>query len=48
MMAGIVANDRGGCVAFPVRNRGSVDTNLLRDLLLEEFQVQSADADVVT
>src|SRR6202021_1190417 len=42
-----VSNDRGECVAFPVRNRGSADTDLLSNLLLEEFQVQTAGSDVV-
>jgi hypothetical protein len=42
-----VANDRGGFIAFPVCDRGSVDTNLIRNLPLKEFQVQTAGADMV-
>ena len=37
-----VANKRGGCVAFPIRNRRSLYADLLRNLLLQEFQVYAA------
>jgi hypothetical protein len=36
-----------GCVAFPVANRSFVNANLVRNLLLEEFEVQTARANVV-
>ena len=43
-----VASDGSGCVAFPVRNRGSVDIDLFRNLLLEAFEAQTASAGMVT
>jgi len=41
-----VADNGRGCVAFPVRNRSCVDLYLLGNLLLKEFQVQTAGADM--
>ena len=37
----------GGFVAFPVRNRRGIDTDLFRNLPLEQFEVQPAGANVV-
>jgi len=42
-----IANERGGCVAFPARNGGSTDADLLRNPSLKEFQVQAAGAEMV-
>jgi hypothetical protein len=42
-----VANKGGGCVAFPARNRCAVDTDLLRNLSLEQPEVQATGADMV-
>ena len=42
-----VADDRVGCVAFPVRNLGCIDTDLLRNLPSEQFEVQPEAADMV-
>ena len=42
-----VANGRNGCVAFPVRNGGFVDADLVGNLLLEEVEVETPGADVV-
>ena len=44
---GNVADHWGRCVAFPVRNRGSVDTDLFRRVSLEQFEVQPAGANMV-
>jgi hypothetical protein len=42
-----VADGRSGCVAFPVHNGGLVNADLVGHLLLEEFEVQAASADMV-
>jgi hypothetical protein len=42
-----IADSRGGCVAFPVRNCGSVNADLVGNLPLEKFEVEAARADVV-
>lgn len=42
-----VANDGDGFVAFPVRDRGSADTDLLRKLPLNQSEVQATGADMV-
>jgi hypothetical protein len=42
-----VADGRGGCVAFPVGNRGFVNTDLVGNLPLKEFEVQAALANMV-
>jgi hypothetical protein len=42
-----VTDCREGCVAVPVANGGSVHTDLLRNVRLEEVEVESATADVV-
>jgi len=43
-----VTDRSGGCVAFPVGNRDFVDPNLLSNLPLEEIEVESAAADMVS
>ena len=40
------ADDRGGCVAFPVRDGGSGNADLVANLPLEEFEVEATGADV--
>ena len=42
-----VSDCRTGCVAFPVRNCGSVNADLVGNLPLEKFEVEAAGADVV-
>jgi hypothetical protein len=37
-----------GCVAFPVRNRGFVNADLVGNLLLHEIVVQAMLANMVT
>lgn len=36
-----------GRIAFPVGNRGFVNADLVRSLLLEKLEVEAASADVV-
>jgi hypothetical protein len=42
------AKGGGGCVGFPVVDRGLVHADLFRDLALEETEVDSAPAKMVT
>lgn len=43
-----VANFGDGCVAFPKGNRRFVNANLVGDLLLEELEVQTPRANLIT
>jgi hypothetical protein len=42
-----VADGRSGCIAFPIRNRRSVHPDVVANLPLEEFHVQTTLPDVV-